>query len=69
MQGEQHHVCLCGLQVVIEQGDGHLGDGGGDLFRREGRDQVEYGRGLLVIREDAGAIGRNSETPEQNLGE
>jgi hypothetical protein len=68
LQGEQHHVGLCGLQVVIEQGDGHLGDGGGDLFRREGRDQVEHGRGLLACFEDAVTVGGNSETPEQNLG-
>jgi hypothetical protein len=69
LQGEQHDVGLCGLQVVIEQGDGHLGDGGGDLLRREGRDQVEHGRGLLAFCEDAVTVGGNSETPQQHLGE
>jgi hypothetical protein len=69
LQGEQHDIRLCRLQFVIEEGDGHLGDGGGDLLRRQGRGQVEHGCGLLVFCEDAGAIGRNSETPEQDFGE
>ncbi len=69
LQGEQHHVRLYGLEVVIEERDRHLGDGGGDLLGRERRCEIENGGGLLAVGGDAGAVGGNSETPQEDLGE
>jgi hypothetical protein len=60
VQGEEHHVRLGRLELVIEKCDGDLADGGGDLLRRERRNQVEDGRGLGAFFEDALAIGGNS---------
>jgi hypothetical protein len=69
LQGEEDHVRFCGLQLVIEHGDGHLSDGGGDLGGGERRRQVEGGGGVVLGLEDALAIGGDSEAPEQNFGE
>ena len=69
LQGEEHDVGFCRFELVVEQGDGHLGDGGGDFFGRERRREIESGGGLLVFGEDANAIGGNSEAPEQDLSE
>jgi hypothetical protein len=69
LQGEQHHVRLYGLEFVIEERDRHLGDGGGDLLWREGWGEIENGSGLLAVGEDAGAVGGDSEAPQQDLGE
>jgi hypothetical protein len=68
LQGEQHQIGLCGLEVVIQKCDRDLGDGGGDLLRREWRGDVEDSGGLLAFLEDSLAIGGNAETPQQDFG-
>lgn len=69
LQGKEHDVGFCSFELVIEESDGDLADGGGDFFGRERRDQVEGGGGLLLLVEDALSIGGNSKTPQQDLGE
>jgi len=52
LQGEEHDVGLCGLELVIQKCDRDLGDGGGDLLGRERRGEVEDRGGLLAFLED-----------------
>jgi hypothetical protein len=67
LQGEQHHICLGRDQLFVQQGDGHLRDGRRNLLGGDRRGQIEGG--ALVLGFDPGAVGGDSESPQERLCE